>query len=410
MVETGMAASGAFQVKDALLLLDGFDEVSETNRSALLKEINQITIQSPYIRKVILSVRENTYDLSQFTNNDWQDLKFIYLQSLDNEDIQYLLDTQRITTSNRELFTRDPIFISFKDNIFYVSKLLDFFEQKGTLANSIIQLFEFLIENEIRKVFRKRENFTEIQNSLESLALYMTLNQKTKIRIEEIDKFLSLPNSPSTFEFSHKNLQEYLAAKKISRQPIEIVKKLIARGNQILPFMTNTFGFLLNLFNTEINYSKFEEILDWSLLGEGNARKLLQIEPDKITKDINLKIFKSTINQEAKSGSVWNIPSNLEDFCLNGDARNENIQFLVEQLELTINSDEFFYYSIVLQSILYKHSNVLSDQQESKIKSVLWNLLDSKINNKNQEKVEYILSVVSKFKHWEFSNEDDYQK
>ncbi|MBM9591244.1 hypothetical protein JWG41_12345 [Leptospira sp. 201903075] len=410
MIETGMAASGAYQVKDALLLLDGFDEVSETDRSALLKEINQITIQSPYIRKVILSVRENTYDLSQFTNNDWQDVKFIYLQSLDNEDIQYLLDTRRITTSKRELFTRDPIFISFKDNIFYISKLLDFFEQKENPANSIIQLFEFLIENEVRKVFRKQENFTEIQNSLESLALYMTLSQKTKIRIEEIDKFLSLPNFPSTFEFSHKNLQEYLAAKKLSRQPIEIVKKLIARGNQILPFMTNTFGFLLNLFNTETNYSKFEEILDWSLLGEGNARKLLQIEPDKITKDINLKIFKSTVSQEAKSGSVWNIPSNLENFCLNGDARNENIQFLVEQLEFTINSDEFFYYSIVLQSLLYKHSNVLSEQQESKIKSVLWNLLDSKINNKNQEKVEYILSVVSKFKYWEFSNEDDYQK
>ncbi|MDF3821620.1 hypothetical protein P3G55_17070, partial [Leptospira sp. 96542] len=121
-------------------------------------------------------------------------------------------------------------------------------------------------------------------------------------------------------------------------------------------------------------------------------------------------IFQSTINQEAKLGSVWNIPSNLEEFCLNGDARNENIQFLVEQLEFTIHSDDFFYYSIVLQSLLYKDNKLLSEKQESKIKSILWNLLDSKINKKNQEKVEYILSVVSKFNFWKFSNEEEYQK
>ncbi|MBL0953575.1 MAG: hypothetical protein IBJ01_02280, partial [Leptospira sp.] len=410
MIETGMASGGDYQVKDALLFLDGFDEVSETDRPTLVKEINQITIQSPYIRKVILSVRENTYDSSQFTNNDWQAVKFIYLQPLDNEDIQYLLDTRGLTPSKRELFTKDPIVISFKDNIFYISKLLDYFEQKGTLANSIIELFDFLIENEIRRVFRKPENFQEILKSLESIALYMTINQKSTIKGEDFKGHINFPNFPLTFAFSHKNLQEYLAAKKISRLPLDLMKKIIARGNQILPFMTNTFGFLLNLLNNDENYSKFEEILKWTLIGEGNARLLIQIEPDKITKDINLKIFKSTVSQEAKLGSLWNIQSNLEDFCLNGDARKENIQFLVEKLELTINSDEFFYYSIVLQSLLYKDRNVLSEQQESKIKSILQEMLDSYIIIKIQEKVEYILYVVSKFNHWNFSNVDEFEK
>jgi hypothetical protein len=408
MIDTGMSMSGDYQVNDVLLILDGFDEVPDSLRINLLKEINQFVNNTPYIRKVILSVRENEYDSYEFQKAGWEDLKTIRLEGLDNQDIQYILENSNLPQENHDLLLSNELFQSFCDNIFYVVSIIEFYETRSNLAPGMVELFEFLVNKEVKLLFRDPKDTEKLENELENIALFMTLHQIHKISINRMQLFEELNYNKEFFEFSHKNIQEYLAARKIAKQHIDKIKGIIAKGDRIISTMTNSIGFLLNLLNSQhTSYAKFEELVEWSLPGMGNARKLLQIEPDKITPKINRLIFRSVLEQEAKIGNVWEIPSNIINFCTNGGSKNENIQFLVDQSIAKIDTNEFFYFSIILQMLLNQELIELEEYQEKQIKLLFKSLLDRENSKETQERIEYLLSVVTKF-HRRFMDREEY--
>jgi hypothetical protein len=249
MIQEGMREGGDFRCNDFLLLLDGYDEVKECDREFLQKEIEQLLFSNEsFSRKVILSVREHTFNDSDF--NQFQDKKIISLSELTNEDIKLLFLKESIPAEWEEVFFNNTFFQEFSDNIFYVVNFIKFFKTKKSIAGNVIQLFDFILNQEIERLFR---NDAPDKNILESLALYMTLHQNYFIAEQTVAKSFSLNLPMIPFRVSHNSIQEYLAAKKIAKQPIDVIKKIFTKGNLIIPYLTNTLGFVLNILTLNEN-------------------------------------------------------------------------------------------------------------------------------------------------------------
>lgn len=408
MINEGMRASGDYRCNDFLLLLDGYDEVKDTIRDSLIKEIAQLVNNTSDIRKVILTVRENTYDSTDFENFKEQNKKpnVVMLAPLTEDNIRELFSKASIPAENEKEFFGNTFFKGFSDNIFYVVKFIDYYTAKGTIAGNVTQLFSYIVDQEINRLFKKDK---PQESTLESLALYMSLNQLLSIEDRETIKMLgiNLPSMP--FKFSHKSIQEYLAAQKIARQPIESIIYILAKGNLIIPHLTNTLGFVLNILNTtEAGYMIFKSFVDSMLEVEGNAKRLLQIEADKIDPGMNHTIFKAVMEQESKSGSLFNQPESLIPFALmNEESREKNLRYLIDSIIGYKDTDKFHYHTSVLQGITYRNINSLAENFQEELITFLLQLLQSGNIENNGNLIYSLLYSVSNFPSLKKLKEED---
>jgi len=394
IIKDRMSESNDFYCNDYLLLLDGFDEIRDADKESFVKELIQLVDNKSIIRKVIISVRENTYNLSVF--NFFNEIQIALLNELTPNDIRKLFENEKIDSQAENLFFSDPFFNNFSKNIFYVIKLIDYYKEKHYLAENEIDLFDFIIQQEMNNLFR---NTIPSVRDLESMALFMTLNQINEIDNSIImDKIkLNLPMNP--FSFSHKSIQEYFAAKLIATQSINEIKRIFAKGNLIIPYLTNTFGFVLNIINSTVEgQKKFKDLVSWTLLGLGNAKRLLQIESDKISKEMNNSIFKKVIDQESTSGDLFNQPESLVPFGLRDDCVDENINYLVMQIiSCKDKKDKHHYFSSVLQRITNSYLSNLDSKYQKNLINFLNELLNSECIKQNKELIESLLYSISYF-------------
>ncbi len=394
IIKDRMTESGDYRCNDFLLLLDGYDEVKDSDRESLIKEIRQLIDNKSLIRKVILSVRENTYNYSDF--EVFEDHRISTLSKLTLEDIRNLFLNESITVKSESEFFNNSFFQEFSDNIFYIVKFIDYYKEKQTIAGNVIDLFTFIINQEISRIFRKDK---PNESSLESLALYMTINQILEIDKKEISsKFgFNLPMSP--FRFSHKSIQEYLAAKKIVKQPLDLIKIILAKGNTIIPYLTNTLGFVLNILNaTDDGQEEFDALVNWSLKGAGNAKRLLQIEADKISSEMNHKIFATVIEQEAETGNLFNQPVSLVPFGIREQSRKKNFDYLITQIKALKNTtNKHHYHTSILQSITYHHLGSFDESYQESLLAFLVDLLDLENIDDNQEFIGSLLYSIAHF-------------
>lgn len=405
MIELGMSISGDYQVQDAILLLDGYDEVREDWRYNLLKEINQLVLLNSYIRKVILSVRENEYNIIEFKDQEWVDLRIIRLTPINENDVDLIFQKNGLITEDIKMFKENSFFLGLQDHIFYVIQFIDYFKTNKSISKNIIDLFNFLIEKEIQKIFRVKSEISKSIESMESIALFMTLHQRMSLKQEEIPSELIDSLKSNKFEFSHNNIKEFLAARIISRQNKETIIRLVAKGNKLIPFISNTFGFVLNLLiQKDGSYLLFEDLVQNFLNEDGNAKKLLLIESEKITPRMNIEILKATLSQEAKSGSAWEIPSLLATYCLREEVKEQNIQYLLSQINRNITLNEFSYFTSILRILIYQNKIQLNIEQENYLINLLLYFLSQKAFENYSEEIEDLLSIVCDFKIWKTYN------
>ncbi|MCZ8345793.1 MAG: hypothetical protein O9346_05190 [Leptospiraceae bacterium] len=410
MIDKGMFASGDYQVQDAILLLDGYDEVREDWRYNLLKEINQLVLLNSYIRKVILSVRENEYNIIEFKDQEWVDLRIIRLTPINENDVDLIFQKNGLITEDIKMFKENSFFLGLQDHIFYVIQFIDYFKTNKSISKNIIDLFNFLIDKEIHKIFRVKSENSKTIESMESVALFMTLHQRMSLNQEEIPSDLIDSLQSNKFEFSHNNIKEFLAARIISRQNKETIIRIVAKGKKLIPFMSNTFGFVLNLLNQKDGrYSLFEELVQNFLHEDGNAKRLLLIESEKITPMMNFKILKATLNQEAKSGSAWELPSLLASYCLREDVKEENVHYIISQINKPITTNEFSFYATILRILIIQNNLKLNVEQENNIINLLLYYLNHKDFQNYSEEIEDLLSIVCDFKIWKTYDYEELQ-
>ena len=202
---------------------------------------------------------------------------------------------------------------------FYLVHIKKLFDEKTTLPNSKTELFEGIIElkiNEDIKHYKTTKELTKKKNAIHDLltkiAITMELLGRNYILDEELKQVISehsqdLLNYTGLFEydkhknywkFQHNNFQEFLAAKKLSKRNVNIIKQFLAfppNYDHVIPSWTNTLAFLAMMYGKS-------DLLKWLLEIEPNL--LLKFEKERVPKELRLQIVKDIFNYY-KARRIW---------------------------------------------------------------------------------------------------------
>ena len=395
MIDEAMHVSGDYQATNFLLLLDGYDEVAENERRSLNKEISRILRSTVYFRKVILTSRDFVPARVFESIPLKQDL--VFLSPITRDGIDTLFTEVGIT--NGDEFWDNPFFCCFSNNVFYVTNFINYYVDRNTIARNVHELFLFLTNKELEQVFRTT---TPPFRLVESIALFMVLSQKQSIESAAIGDKLSLPDDfAATLQFSHKSILEYLAARKIARQPLEQMKRIVTKGHLLIPHLTNTIGFVLNILVSDTDqgdYQKFEQFLKWCMHGSGNAKRLLQIETDKVSPQVCQDVFAAVIEQEALTGNLFERSDSLIRFMLQREESVEtNVKTLIDKIILSKDSETHHFFTLTLQDLCYTDIGAIADSEQERLTDFLIVLLGPESIDQNQQLIESLLYIIPKF-------------
>jgi predicted NACHT family NTPase len=151
-------------------------------------------------------------------------------------------------------------------------------------------------------------------NNLEYIALAMECLGRNYIENEELEKLLPEPSSRDllkycttfvkqetdkvTWQFEHNNFQEYLAAKKLAKCSIEVIKEFVSIGHEhkkIALSWTNTLSFLVSVYG-------IDDLQEWILSAQPEL--FVKFEQNKISKKERIRIFKE-IFKSYESIGIW---------------------------------------------------------------------------------------------------------
>ena len=305
-----------------LIIFDGLDEIDSKNKKDAVRKIEYFSEQHQ-ATSIIVSCRTNFYQtensqssgtLKGFEAYRLLDLEFVQINSYVRLKLAAKANRFFKQINNNQLGQLLGI-------PFYLVKLVELFEVEKALPNRKAPIFEQLLlarikldEEHFRTTLELDEYRNTIVNNLERIALGMETLGRNYISDDEFKELI--PDVPLrnmikhctawkkedggnlTWQFEHNNIQEYLAAKVLSRQPLERIKSFISfrpEHKKIIPAWINTISFLISI-------SDNSELVDWIL--ENQPEIATKIEPDKIEIPDRTKIFKDIFNYY-KERQIW---------------------------------------------------------------------------------------------------------
>jgi hypothetical protein len=270
-----------------ILLLDGYDEISEMDRPSLIKELNQTLTNHGELQLVIITARSEQYTTS---NLDKFDHNFViaFLEGLTEDNVIELFKSH--PSSDYSALRKNELFLSICQNPFHVKNLMSYYDTKKTLAKDIVQLMEYISNQEIDLVFKN----TGIEDTyLQNIILYLQLNQTKEIPSGTADSLITT-NELFQINNMHRSILEYIAAKRLAQFDTKHIISLISSYDRIHSYLSNIFGYALNILcssTEDEDYLKFEQLVEWSI--HYNVHILIRIESEKIPPELNHKIFKA---------------------------------------------------------------------------------------------------------------------
>lgn len=276
-------------VGDCILLLDGADEIPNQNIKILISEISSFLANECFNRKIVISQRSNTHDCKIYEEitscSSPVELRHVWLEPLANTELQNFINQQELENSETNHLLGFLSGFGGIDSIFVISNTILFYKSKNKLPNNIVDLMEFLCEKEIKQQFHNKN--IERPSVIEEIAFDMTLSQKPATEAAE-NANLPIPE----LRFSHKSIQEYFAAKYLSRKSVKEIKKLTTSYGIVIPHLTNTIGHLLNILHS--NHENFQignELKNELLKENTNIYSILQIETTFISPEERRQLF-----------------------------------------------------------------------------------------------------------------------
>ena len=376
------------QLSQSLILLDGLDEIESTNKFNAIRNIEIFAKQNPEIR-IIITCRTNFYQ-SQ-TDSSTGTLKefypYILLPPKEEDVIQILENTFKKYAKKIILFLRNNNLFQLVLIPLYLTKLvkLSFKEMTEFLSKShfLEQIFITGLESDIehfRLTLDLDDSQEELIDYLEYLALGMEILGRNYLTRKESVKFI--PNKEirnllvhssafkiekgilETISFAHNSLQEYLAARVLSRLPFEEIKTIISfkpEFNKIIPTWINTLSFLFSILDK--SDPKLIKIHKW--IQSNEPELLVNFEHDKVDETWRVKIFKDIFNSYKENDLRINRSKfRYKDLASFGKS-DEVIDFLLTEVETstkktnTENSIELLAYSILPPKFSVRAGNTL---------------------------------------------------
>lgn len=307
---------------ELLILLDGFDEIQGQYINTAAIELEKF-VEKHNESRVVISCRSNFYNVE--TDNFSGSIKSFstfVLTKLTGDDVSIIIPKTLRDKSDDfwnaiqiNNLTLDLLYIPF-----YLKYLLLEYQEHNKLPKTREELFNKLIESRIildEEHFRTSssidllESRTKVLKNLSRLAISMEMLGRNYISFEEYCQIIPDEESRKLlkqktlwhqdgdkWQFEHNSFQEFLAAKALVEQNLDIIKKTISFGPKhkvIIPSWVNTLSFLLNIYPND-------KLKNWVLRIQPEL--MVKFEPDRIDPDSRTKIFKN-IFHNYKEKKIW---------------------------------------------------------------------------------------------------------
>ena len=305
--------------KKIVLVLDGLDE-SDINIS--VNNIKNFQYRFP-TSKIIVSCRSNAYSEGILSGFD-----ILYLQKLDGTAIQGYVEKKLGRSEGNNFFKKwgklnhlNPN--QLIDNPFFLVCICDFVKRKNNEIPLLVgEVFEFMIDTDLSRSIEKEEQvvFISCRKTLEKIAFIMECRGESFMSKQELEKMISekereilLEKSTlvelrdDVYQFFHNNLQEYLAAKVLSRTSnFSHIKNVIAAKpdyNRLKWSWVNTLSFLIGIWDKD-NSLKWQ-LFHWLMESDLDALiKIASFEKEKVPKTYREDIFKLAFQQCKRDDSI----------------------------------------------------------------------------------------------------------
>lgn len=296
-----------FYEKDIILMIDGFDEVSDNNRDALHEEIVKIQEKFPEIR-IIVTCRENFKMNKQFEGYiqlTLQDLTINEISSFIKNSLSEI-EAKRVTNSieTKRLY-------SFVCIPFYLKALIEYYKKNHHCPNLRKELYDFWIDKAFNIDDKSITDPVNLQSKVKSrllrIAMVLQITESQDITQADILTVLTEPELNECFHlslfkrkddrcyFEHNAFKEYYAASYISKLPLEEVKKFVCYNNdpggKICKSWYNT---LLLALSMKEKGKEYDDLLNWIM--KDNIEIMINIDPFSISDSVKLDILKRILD------------------------------------------------------------------------------------------------------------------
>lgn len=337
--------------KQLLIILDGLDEIESKNKKDALRNIEFFLERHPSAA-IIVSCRTNFYQTeSEQTSGTLGGFESYRLLDLESEQINSYVEEKLFSKASR--FFKE----TNKNNLdpllhipFYLVNIVELFENENALTERRAMVFDKLFlarmkfdEKHFRTTISLENQIEIIVRNLERTALGMECLGRNYLLDDEFRELVpdvSLRNLIKhctawkrengvaiKWQFEHNSIQEYLAARSLSRQPLTVIKDFVSfkpEYKKIIPSWVNTVSFLLSI-------SEDSNLINWIL--EIEPEICLKFEPDRIQKETRIKIFKDIFNRY-KEKKIWiNRDRFRDDEMARFGQSDEIIDFLLNESE-----------------------------------------------------------------------------
>jgi predicted NACHT family NTPase len=305
-----------------LIILDGLDEIESKNKNDAIRQIEFFSEQHPNSH-IIVSCRTNFYKSeSKQSSSTLSGFSSYVLLDLDSAEIEKYVEVR--LGKHAKAFNETVIKNQLQDLLripFYLTRLVDIFENNGTLPESKAEIFEQLLiarmqldVEHFRTTIELHDKQKAIIGTLERVALAMETLGRNYITDDEFAQFEAdeslrtllkyctawkkQKGETVTWQFEHNNFQEYLAARILSRQSLEVIQDFISFKpdyQKIIPSWINTLSFLVSISNNS-------DLIRWIIKSEPEIA--VKFEPDKIEVTDRIRIFKEVFNNY-KEKQIW---------------------------------------------------------------------------------------------------------
>lgn len=292
MEKVSLDLSRYFHKYEAYFIIDGLDEMPEDSQACLFSDLNEIlSINGTYKTYVLISVRRNQFDKSIIggLHNIYQSAEIC---ALTDDDIIEIAENAGMKESDIKRFSS---FISKQrrvENIFYVTTTIKYYKEHGSVVD-LIPLLDYQLEKDIEMMGKYEHK--NIVNALENKALNEILaNRKMP---SNFNLFENMDNEDVSF--SHRNIEEYLVAKVISRLDSEKIIKILMADKIVIPSLRNLTGYVLMILaesSNDLMQCNFEKLYRIIIEEQINIEILLNIETDKLTHKLKSKLMRAAID------------------------------------------------------------------------------------------------------------------
>lgn len=410
-----------------LIILDGLDEIESKNKNGAIRQVELFSEQYPSSH-IIVSCRTNFYKSeTKQSSGTLSRFSSYVLLDLDGKEIKKYIETRldKQARNFNEVIFRNQ-FQELLRIPFHLIRLVELFEANRTLPQNKAEIFEQLLFDRIqldvehfRTTIELNEKRKTIIETLERLALGMELLGRNYINNDDYQQLIpdesvrTLVNHCTvwkknegeivTWQFEHNNFQEYLAARVLSRQSLEIIKDFISfkpDHRKVIPSWVNTLSFLISIIDKHVPL--FDDILNW--IKDIEPELVVKFEPDKVETATRIHIFKSIFGYY-KERQIWINPDKFRysELAQFGQS-DEIVDYLLTEAETATHHTTFGNAVELIGELQIPHSQrqrtsqflvrcALDDNRGEQVqKQALIALADLKINS--QEVINQIVPVL----------------